>query len=65
MEHFVASIVRNAWVVVAGLLAVGAGLALLGASLPAVVLFLLAGLLLMFVSGKRADAAGAADSDTA
>lgn len=64
MEQFFTIIMRNAWVVLAAFLAAGAGLALIGASLPAVVLFLLAGLLMMYLSGQQAAARTPSGGDT-
>ena len=63
MEQFFAVVMRNAWAIVAAMLAVGGGFALIGISLPAVVLFLLAGLLLMALSSQRAAAQAPPDAD--
>jgi hypothetical protein len=67
MEDKIAFVMRNAWAVLAGLLVVGGGLALVGASLPAVAMFLLAGLLLMAFSHRGAATGPQAppDADTA
>lgn len=54
MQQFFELVMRNVFAVIAGLLLVGCGLAFIGASLPAVVLLLLAGLLMMYVSGRQA-----------
>lgn len=65
MEQFIAVVLENVYAVVIGMLAVGGGLAYLGVSLPAVLLFLLAGLLLMFVSGRREAAQNSLEADGA
>lgn len=64
MEQFLAVVMQNVYAVVVGLLAVGGGLAYFGASLPAVLLFLLAGLLLMYVSGRREAAQNSLEADS-
>lgn len=64
MEQLVATVLRNAWAVFFGMMAAGAGFALLRISLPAVLLFLLSGLLLMFLSGRQASAAASQDAGT-
>lgn len=65
MEQFFAVVMRNVFAVIAGLLLAGGGLAFVGASLPAVVLFLLAGLLLMYVSSRQVAAQATPTTDDA
>lgn len=53
MQPFFARILENALVIAALLLAAGAGLASIGLAEPAVVAFLVSGILLIFKSGQQ------------